>query len=66
MLVITPFFAITVYYKNFSLEIFTHAIFLFFVILIKELIKDLENIKGDFTMNYKTIPVVYGEKWTKI
>ena len=32
----------------------------------KELIKDLENIKGDFTMNYKTIPVVYGEKWTKI
>ena len=66
MLVVTPFFAITVYYKNFSLEILTHAIFLFFVILIKELIKDLENIKGDFTMNYKTIPVVYGEKWTKI
>ena len=66
VLVITPFFAITVYYKNFSLEIFTHAIFLFFVILVKELIKDLENIKGDFTMNYKTIPVVYGEKWTKI
>lgn len=66
MLVVTPFFAITVYYKNFSLEILTHAIFLFFVILIKELIKDLENIKGDLTMNYKTIPVVYGEKWTKI
>ena len=66
MLVVTPFFAITVYYKNFSLEILTHAIFLFFVILIKELIKDLENIKGDFTMNYKTVPVVYGEKWTKI
>ena len=65
ILVITPFFAITVYYKNFSLEIFTHAIFLFFVILIKELIKDLENLKGDFTMNYKTIPVLYGEKWTK-
>tara|TARA_B100001094_G_scaffold114977_1_gene110936 strand:+ start:150 stop:1034 length:885 start_codon:yes stop_codon:yes gene_type:complete len=65
MLVITPFFAITVYYKNFSLEIFTHAIFLFFVILIKELIKDLENLTGDFTMNYKTIPVLYGEIWTK-
>ncbi len=65
MLVITPFFAVTVYYKNFSLEIFTHAIFLFFVILIKELIKDLENLTGDFTMNYKTIPVLYGEIWTK-
>ena len=66
VLVITPFFAITVYYNNFSLEIFTHAIFLFFVILIKELIKDLENLKGDFTMNYKTIPVVYGERNTKM
>ena len=65
MLVVTPFFAITVYYKNFSLEIFTHAIFLFFVILIKELIKDLENLKGDFTMNYKTIPIIYGEKLAK-
>ena len=65
MLIVTPFFAITVYYKNFSLEIFTHAIFLFFVILIKELIKDLENLKGDFTMNYKTIPVIYGEKLAK-
>tara|TARA_B100000953_G_scaffold66714_4_gene53448 strand:- start:961 stop:1296 length:336 start_codon:yes stop_codon:yes gene_type:complete len=35
------------------------------VILIKELIKDLKNLKGDFTMNYKTIPVIYGDKWTK-
>ena len=26
----------------------------------KELTKDLENIKGDLTQNYKTIPVVYG------
>ncbi len=65
LLVITPFFAITLYYKNFSMEIITHAMFLFFVILIKELIKDLKNLKGDFTMNYKTIPVIYGDKWTK-
>ena len=55
ILSITPFFAITVYYNNFSLEILTHAFFLFFVILIRELIKDLENLVGDFTMNYNTI-----------
>lgn len=66
ILSITPFFAITVYYNNFSLEILTHAFFLFFVILIRELIKDLENLVGDFTMNYNTIPVKYGEKTTKI
>ena len=65
LLVITPFFAIALYYKNFSMEIITHALFLFFVILIKEIIKDLKNLKGDFTMNYLTIPVIYGDKLTK-
>ena len=32
----------------------------------KELIKDLENIKGDLTMNYQTVPVIYGERSTKL
>ena len=63
---ITPFFAITLYYKNFSSEILTHASFLFFIILIRELIKDLESLVGDLTMKYDTIPVKYGEKTTKI
>ena len=66
ILAILPFFAIFVYYKNFSEIIFTHAAFLFFILLIRELIKDLEKIKGDFTQNYQTIPVKYGEKFTKI
>jgi 4-hydroxybenzoate polyprenyltransferase len=39
--------------------------FLFLIIYIRELIKDLENIKGDFTLNYQTIPVIYGEKASK-
>lgn len=66
ILAILPFFAIFVYYKNFSEIIFTHAAFLFFILLIRELIKDLEKIKGDFTQNYQTIPVKYGENFTKI
>ena len=66
VLSITPFFAITLYYKNFSSEILTYASFLFFVILIRELIKDLESLVGDLTMKYNTIPVKYGEKTTKI
>ena len=32
----------------------------------RELVKDLENLKGDLTLDYKTIPVVYGEKIAKI
>ena len=30
------------------------------------MIKDLENMKGDFVSDYKTIPVVYGERISKI
>ena len=66
ILSILPFFAVFVYYKNFSEIIFTHAAFLFFILLIRELIKDLERIKGDFTHNYQTIAVKYGEKFTKV
>lgn len=64
-LAITPFFAVFVYYKHFETVIFFHAIFLFLLILIREITKDLENIKGDFAQNYYTIPVKYGEKYTK-
>lgn len=63
---ILPFFAIFIYYKNFSSIIFTHAAFLFFVLMIRELTKDLENIKGDFAQNYQTIPVKYGEHFSKL
>ena len=31
----------------------------------RELVKDLENLKGDFVQNYRTIPVVYGEVTSK-
>ncbi|MEN3323083.1 geranylgeranylglycerol-phosphate geranylgeranyltransferase [Mariniflexile soesokkakense] len=61
ILTITPFFAIFMYYKNFETVIFVHAIFLFLLISMRELTKDLENITGDLTQNYHTIPVVYGE-----
>lgn len=65
ILTILPFFAVFVYFKNFSTIIFVHAIFLFLVIMLRELIKDLENMKGAIANNYKTFPVVYGEEKTK-
>ncbi|WP_308990957.1 geranylgeranylglycerol-phosphate geranylgeranyltransferase [Mariniflexile litorale] len=61
ILTITPFFAIFMYYKNFETVIFVHAVFLFLLISMRELTKDLENITGDLTQNYHTIPVIYGE-----
>ncbi|HET7360790.1 MAG TPA: geranylgeranylglycerol-phosphate geranylgeranyltransferase [Salinimicrobium sp.] len=66
ILTIAPFFAIFVYYKNFEIVIFVHAAFLYLIIVMRELVKDLENIKGDIAQGYRTIPIVYGEKWSKI
>lgn len=60
-LAVLPFFAILLYYKNFYEVIFGHAAFLFLLLLIREMIKDLENIKGDLANDYKTIPNIYGE-----
>ena len=65
ILAVVPFFAVFIYYKNFDLVIFVHATFLFLVISMRELVKDLENLKGDLAQNYRTIPVVYGEKTSK-
>lgn len=65
MLTIFPFFVIFVYFKNFSNIIFVHAVFLFLVIMVRELIKDLENIKGAIANNYRTFSVVHGEQKTK-
>jgi 4-hydroxybenzoate polyprenyltransferase len=76
-LAVLPFFAILLYYynqipfeeiENYSSQlavIFAHASFLFLLLLIREMIKDLENLKGDLANNYKTIPIVYGEKFSK-
>ena len=66
ILTITPFFIIFIYYKNFEHVIFVHAMFLFLMISMRELTKDLESIKGDLANGYQTIPIVYGEKSSKI
>lgn len=65
ILAVVPFFAVFIYYKNFDVVIFVHATFLFLLISLRELTKDLENIKGDFAQNYQTIPVKFGSKFSK-
>jgi 4-hydroxybenzoate polyprenyltransferase len=64
-LAVLPFFGILMYFKNFYQVIFAHATFLYLLILTRELIKDLENIKGDLVANYRTIPVMFGEAMSK-
>lgn len=64
-LAVLPFFGILMYFKNFYQVIFAHATFLYLLILTRELIKDLENMKGDLVADYRTIPVIFGEKTSK-
>lgn len=64
-LTLLPFFAVFVYFKNFSKIIFVHAIFLFLVLMVRELLKDLQNLKGAIVNDYDSFPIVYGEKRTK-
>ncbi len=66
LLSITPFFAIFLYFKNYNLLIFVFGFYLLLILAIRDLVKDLENIVGDLTLDYKTVPVVYGEKAAKL
>ncbi len=65
ILSITPFFAVFIYYGNFDQVIFVHATFLFLIIGMREIVKDLENLKGDLALGYHTIPIVLGEQPAK-
>lgn len=60
LLVLLPFFGILMHFQNFSWGIFAHGFYLYLILLIRELVKDLENLKGDFANNYQTIPVRFG------
>ena len=66
ILTISPFFAVLIYYKNFSNVIYVHASFLLLVIMTRELIKNLENLTGALANNYNTFAVYYGERNTKL
>ncbi|MEC7265253.1 MAG: geranylgeranylglycerol-phosphate geranylgeranyltransferase, partial [Bacteroidota bacterium] len=65
-LAIAPFFVVFVYYHNFKTVIFVHALFLFLLILAREMIKDMENMAGDMAQNYRTIPIIYGPRTSKM
>lgn len=52
-------------YKTGDILIITYASFAFFITLIREIIKDMEDLKGDLTFGCKTLPIVWGMRKTK-
>jgi 4-hydroxybenzoate polyprenyltransferase len=56
---------IAIYYEPARLIIHIYALFAFFVNLIREIIKDLEDMKGDEAHGSKTLAIVLGVRQTK-
>ncbi|NVK48433.1 MAG: geranylgeranylglycerol-phosphate geranylgeranyltransferase [Cyclobacteriaceae bacterium] len=58
-------FLVAIYYQKNELLILTYAIFAFFLNLIREIIKDIEDRTGDRKHGCRTLPIVFGFRKTK-
>ncbi len=57
---------LAVYYPGHQREVWVYAIFSFFITLIREIIKDMEDVKGDEKHGCRTLPIIWGIARTKI
>ncbi|MFN5557180.1 MAG: geranylgeranylglycerol-phosphate geranylgeranyltransferase [Chryseotalea sp.] len=58
-------FIIAVFYKTNINLILIYALFAFFISLVREVVKDMEDLKGDITFGCKTLPILWGIRKTK-
>ncbi|MEQ8477371.1 geranylgeranylglycerol-phosphate geranylgeranyltransferase [Fulvivirga sp.] len=56
---------IGLFFEPDNILIMAYSLFAFAFTLIREIIKDIEDLKGDSTFGCKTLPVVYGVRKTK-
>ncbi len=56
---------VSIYYHKGYEQVGVYAIFSFLISLIREIIKDMEDIKGDESFGCRTLPIVYGIRNTK-
>ncbi|MFP4096210.1 MAG: geranylgeranylglycerol-phosphate geranylgeranyltransferase [Cyclobacteriaceae bacterium] len=56
---------IGLYYPQQELLVFTYAVFAFGISLVREIIKDIEDMQGDETFGCKTLPIILGVRYTK-
>lgn len=58
--------SVDIYYKTHQSLIVIYASFAFFMTLVREIVKDMEDLKGDNTFGCKTLPIVWGIRRTKL
>lgn len=54
-----------IYYREQEFLVFTYALFAFAISLVREIIKDMEDLPGDQTFGCRTLPVAWGIHRTK-
>jgi 4-hydroxybenzoate polyprenyltransferase len=59
-------FVLVFLYEQFYALVFVYSLFAFFMTLIREVVKDMEDVKGDTTFGCKTLPIVWGIRRTKV
>jgi 4-hydroxybenzoate polyprenyltransferase len=56
---------VAIYYDSSYVLVNSYALFAFAISLVREIIKDIEDLKGDATFGCKTLPIVWGVPRTK-
>lgn len=57
---------LAVYYPGHQREVWIYATFSFFITLIREIVKDMEDVKGDEKHGCRTLPIIWGIARTKL
>lgn len=58
-------YTVAIFYHNYNELVMAYSLFAFSFTLIREIIKDVEDLKGDKTFGCKTLPIVMGIRRTK-
>ena len=53
-------------YAEWVATIFVYSLFAFFITLVREIIKDMEDLRGDNTFGCRTLPIIWGIRLTKV
>jgi 4-hydroxybenzoate polyprenyltransferase len=59
-------YLVELFYRSGNSLVAIYALFAFFMTLIREVIKDMEDLKGDNSFGCKTLPIIWGIRKTKI
>lgn len=58
-------FLVSVLYQTHLPLVITYSVFAFAITLIREIVKDMEDLKGDNTFGCQTLPIIWGLRRTK-